>query len=376
LLHPSPTPTPPSPPDAPAASPTRLRTVAPRLIVSLLIAAGFVWLLQRGGLPILPPADALARLAWWAAPVYVGLNLIAVSFRTHRWLHLLRPIEPQLSRKYVFGTSLASFAAVVFAPLRMGEVARPLLISRSGRIGFMQASGTVAAERVVDGLLLMSILAAGLGFATPRSPLPTHIGDLQVPVALVPTIASSALLMFSVAFTIMIVFYSFRQRVSRLVRSVLSVVSTRLADWVISQLERVSDGLRFLPSRRHGGSFLRETLLYWSATAIANWLLLIGAGIDAGFDQACVLMGVMGLGSLLPSGPGFFGTYQLGAYCGLALFFPNAEVVTAGAVFIFVSYTGQLAIATLAGLWGLRWMALPPLTASAGHAAQAAPATS
>lgn len=360
------------PPSSPSSSDTpldtalpsrwRARTLWPRLVVSLLLAVGFVWLLQRGGLPIVPPPAALARLAWWAAPLYVALVALSNVLRTHRWLHLLRPIEPRLSHRYVLGTSLAGFAAVVFAPLRMGEVARPLLIARSGRVGFVQATGTIAAERVMDGLLLMTILASGLALATPRSPLPTRIGELQVPVALVPAIASSALLTFAAAFAIMVIFYRFRERVSALVRKLLSVISPRLASWVIAQLERVTDGLRFLPSRRHGGAFLLETLGYWAATALSVWCLLLGAGMRVGLAEACVVMGVMGLGSLLPSGPGFFGTYQLGAYCGLALFFAEAEVVTTGAVFIFVSYTAQLSLAALGGLWGLRWMGRPPLT--------------
>jgi len=252
---------------------------------------------------------------------------------------------------------LVGFAAVVFAPLRMGEMARPWLISRRGDVRFMQATGSVAAERVVDGLLLMSLLAVGLGLAQQLSPLPERIGALQVPVALVPAIASSALLTFALAFTLMAAFYFFRDLVQRIVRRTLSLVSAKFADWTIAQLERVSDGLRFLPSRRHAGAFLRDSLLYWSATALAAWVLLRGAGLPADLAQAVVIMGVMGLGSLLPSGPGFFSTYQLGAYCGLAMFYPESQVVQAGAVFTFVSYTCQLLVTTLFGLIGLKLMA-------------------
>jgi uncharacterized protein (TIRG00374 family) len=334
-----------------------LRVFAGRLLVSLLIAAGFVWLLARGGLPMLPPSAALERLAWWAPLLYIALTCLATGLRTYRWLHLLRPIQPTLSTRYAWGCALVGFAAVVFAPLRMGEMARPWLISRRGDVRFMQATGSVAAERVVDGLVLMSILAIGLALAQQLSPLPDHIGALRVPVALVPAIANSALLTFALAFTLMVTFYLFRELVQRIVRRTLSLVSAKLADWTIAQLERVSDGLRFLPSRRHAGAFLRDTLLYWAATGLAYWLLLRGARLPAELAQAVVIMGVMGLGSLLPSGPGFFGTYQLGAYCGLAMFYPESQVVQAGAVFIFVSYTCQLLVITVCGLIGLKLMA-------------------
>ena len=329
-----------------------------RLTVSLLIAAGFVWLLQRGGLPMLPPQAAWAQLAWWAAPLYFVVCCVATGFRTYRWLHLLRAIRPELSTQFGWGASATGFAAVVLAPLRMGEMIRPWLVSRRGDVRFLQAVGSVGAERVVDGLSLMSILALGLSLATPLTPAPDRIGDLNVPVALVPAIASSALVMFAVAFAGMAAFYFFRDVLRRIVKRCLSIVSEKLANAVIALLERVSDGLAFLPSRRYGGAFFRDTALYWGFGWLSYFLLLRGSGLDADPAQAAVIMGVLGLGTLLPSGPGFFGTYQLGAYCGLAMFFPESLVVQAGAVFTFVSYTAQLAITFVFGLIGLRMMSL------------------
>jgi uncharacterized protein (TIRG00374 family) len=316
--------------------------------------------MQRGGLPMLPPRAAWDQLATWAIPAYFLVYCASTFFRTWRWLHVLRAIEPSLSARYAWGASLAGFAAVVFAPLRMGEMARPWLISRRGEVRFLQAVGSVGAERIVDGLLLMSVLAVGLGFSTRLSPAPDRIGDLQVPVALVPAIASSALTMFAVAFAGMAAFYFFRDTVRRITYRIVSIVSEKLANWVIAQLERVSDGLSFLPSRTHGGAFLRDSLLYWALAWLGYWILLRGCGVTAGPAQAAVIMGVLGLGTLLPSGPGFFGTYQLGAYCGLALFFPENVVLQAGAIFTFVSYSAALVTTILVGLLGMRLMSSAP----------------
>lgn len=351
--------------EAALAPPARTRGFATRLLLSLLIAAGFVWLLQRGGLPMLPPRAAWSELTWWAAPLYVVLCCISTSFRTYRWLHLLRPIQPELPTRFGWGASLAGFAAVVLAPLRMGEMVRPWLVSRRGDVRFLQAVGSVGAERVVDGLMLMSLLALGLWFATPLTPAPDQIGELQVPVALVPAIASSALAMFALAFTGMAAFYFFRDVLRRIVHRVFSIVSEKLATTVIALLERVSDGLSFLPSWRHGGAFLRDSMLYWGVSWLGYFVLLRGANIHADAAQTAVIMGVLGLGTLLPSGPGFFGTYQLGAYCGLAMFFPESLVVQAGAIFAFVSYSVQLAITMLCGLLGLWLMSsAPPRTST------------
>ena len=45
------------------------------------------------------------------------------------------------------------------------------------------AAGTVAAERVVDGLVITLMLTTALWFSTPLSPLPTHLGTLPLPMA-------------------------------------------------------------------------------------------------------------------------------------------------------------------------------------------------
>jgi uncharacterized protein (TIRG00374 family) len=336
--------------------PVRYRTILPRLAVSLLIAGGLFWALQKGGLPLFPPREAFEQLQLWSVAAYVPLCLIATLLRTYRWIHLLRPINPQLSGRRVLGVGSLGFAALLFAPLRMGEFVRPWLLSQDREVSFVHAGGTVVAERIVDGLVLTSILAVSLWIATPLSPLPDHLGTLHLPVALVPTIALSAFTVFLGAFSAMTLFYFWRTAAHKFVFAVLGVVSKPLAAWVTRQVEQLADSLQFLFSRRHGTAFLRDTLSYWALTSLSLWILLRGAGAPASLAQTCVTMGVLGLSTLLPSGPGFFGTYQLGAYCGLSMFFPEASVLTAGAVFTFVSYTVQLTVGVLSLLLGLYLM--------------------
>jgi uncharacterized protein (TIRG00374 family) len=329
-----------------------------------LIAAGFFWVLRRGGLPMLPARAAFNATAWWGVAGYVGLSCVAAFLRTYRWIYLLRPLRPRLSARRVLGIGFVGFSAVLFAPLRMGEVVRPWLLARDREISFMQATGTVAAERVVDGLVLTLILSASLWLATPLSPLPDHVGRLPLPVAAVPRAATGALLFFAAAFVAMAMFYFWRGLARRLVHAVLDPFSHSFAQWVAARMEKLADGLKFLPSRRHGGAFLRDTLIYWCTSALSIWVLLRACGTSASFAQACVTMGIMGIGSLIPSGPGFFGAYQLSAYCGLAMFFPEATVLGGGAAFTFLSYSAQLIITAASCFLGFWLMARVPAAAT------------
>ena len=51
-------------------------------------------------------------------------------------MHLLRPIAPSISERRVVGVGFLGFAAL-FAPMRMGEIARPLLIARDRQVGLV-----------------------------------------------------------------------------------------------------------------------------------------------------------------------------------------------------------------------------------------------
>jgi len=59
---------------------------------------------------------------------------------------------------------------------------------------------------------------------------------------------------------------------------------------------------------------------------------------------------------LVPSGPGLFGTFQIAAYCGLAMFFGEGEVLSAGAAFAFLSYSITLLSTALSCPLGLMLM--------------------
>jgi glycosyltransferase 2 family protein len=328
-----------------------LKRHLPKIIVSIVIGAGFVWVFKRGGLPLIPPASAFASMRWWTVPVYAALLGVTLFLRTYRWTYLLRPIA-DVKPRFVLGVGLVGFTAILLAPLRMGEVVRPYMIIQDRRITFTQAVGTVGAERVIDGFVLSLFLLAGLLGSTPRHPLPDKLGDLPVPVAAVPAAAYGALALFASAFTAMAVFYWRRELARKLAHGIVGIVSDKLAIFVTTQLERLTDGLRFLPSKDHGNPFFQHTFLYWAVSAASYWILLWGCGVPATWAESCVVLGVLGVGILIPAGPGFFGAFQLSVYCALAMFFPERMVLAEGSAFVFLLYTTQLVGTVLSALVG------------------------
>ena len=316
--------------------------------MSLLLGGGFVWALGRGGLPIVPDRAAFASVTWWAVPAYVLALIVVLLLRSYRWTHLLRPIADVPTRR-VMGVGFVGMAAILYAPLRMGELVRPWMLAERSPVTFAQAAGTVAAERIIDGMLLSLMLLAGLLLSTPISPLPPHV-------VLVRLSAWVALGVFTSAFVAMGMFYALRDFARRLTLAVIGVVSKKAAELVTTQVERLADGLRFLPSAGHMVPYLRDTLVYWATNAFAMWILLRGCGLQATIPEACVTMGVLGVGILLPAGPGFFGAFQASVYAALAMFFSHDVVTGPGSAYVFLLYVCQVLVCLVAMGIG-SWMA-------------------
>ena len=330
-----------------------LRKHRGKLAISLICGAGFVWVLNAGALPILPSQEAFAGVKWWAFAVYLGLWFVVHWIRAVRWQWLLSPIA-EVSRRRVVDVSFIGFLAIVMLPLRTGEVVRPVMIRRKGELSGWAATGTIAAERVIDGLVLTLMLWVALLVSEPLDPLPNKIGELPIPAAVVPTATYAALVLFGGAFVAMGLFFAKRQLARQLVAWAFAWISPRLANWLSERVEKVASGLAFLPRARESAWFVGATIAYWLLNAAAGWVLAWGAGLsEMTFWHSAVVTGVLALGILLPNAPGFFGAFQVSVYAALAIFFQPDVVTGAGSAYVFLLYVGQLLVTVLAAAWAL-----------------------
>lgn len=313
-----------------------------KLVVSIVLGAGIASVMARGGLPLVPPKSTFSALKVWTVPLYVLTLAVVHYLRAIRWRHLLRAVG-QVSPRSVIAVSWIAFGAIVLSPLRSGEVVRPYLITKRSSIKLWEATGTIGAERVIDGLLLSVFTFLGLQLSTSLSPLPDHVGKLPVPAAAVPGAVYTALTIFLVAFVVMGIFFFARDFARRVTFAVGRVISHKLADRLAGIVERIADGLRFLPSPSHFLPFMTETVAYWLINAAGVWFLGWGCGLTGmTMAQATVVMGCIGIGILVPSGPGYFGAFQLSAYMALAMFFHEDVLQGPGAAFVFLLYATQI----------------------------------
>jgi hypothetical protein len=332
---------------------------------SLALACVFVWLLRAGALPFLPTRADLARFEWSTLIGYVAVWSLVHVLRAWRWRFLLAPIAQVPMRKLLL-TSFIGFAAIVILPMRAGEIVRPALVREKGKLSGWSATGTVGAERIIDGLVLSLMLLFGLLFSTPLDPLPERIGNLPISPRVVPSASYVALGVFACAFVVMGVFYFARDWARSWVERIVGLVSPRLASWIAERIERVTQGLSFLPQLRYTVPFIASTVVYWLMNAAAALWLAWGCGMEQmTFAQACVLTGVLALGIMVPNAPGFFGAFQFSAYAALSLFFPEQQLFSDGSLLVFFLFVAQNGIMVIAALIAAAMLGMSMSTALA-----------
>ena len=271
---------------------------------------------------------AFQRLSWSSFWPYLAgyLGLLAVTHfcRAWRWNNLLAPIGVRLSPARLLAISSVGFMAILALPARLGEFVRPALIRQKGKVSAAAALGTVAVERIVDGLLVSIFVFAAL-FAR-RGP--------DAPGWMMPT-AWAALALFAAA-TVFLVFAL--RWPDRTVKTAVALTLVRrfapvLADKVEEKLHSMIRGFFVLKDAKNLLVFLLWSLAYWIANGFSLWVLARGFHLDLPVMAAFATMGLVAVGITLPNSPGLTGQYQYFTSLGLGLYLPAAVVDSDGMAF-------------------------------------------
>jgi uncharacterized membrane protein YbhN (UPF0104 family) len=147
------------------------RLASPRTALSMLIAFGLLaFLLNRLGAATLAETVAMIRganpLLYLAA---IGTYYLAFPIRAARWQILLansgEPPERIPSVRDLAEIIYLSWFANSILPAKLGDVYRGWLLRRTGGVTWSHAMGTIVAERVLDLIVLVTLMVT-TGFLT------------------------------------------------------------------------------------------------------------------------------------------------------------------------------------------------------------------
>lgn len=322
-------------------------------LVSLGAAALLLVLVARFGAIDLWP-DPLVLPAPW---LLVGACAMQIPYTLARALRLRYVLDPLVaaaandeSRRFdwrvLHGSGMLSYPIVIMLPFRLGELSRPLLLTRAGEpgVGFAESVSAIAVERVVDGLMVVGMLFFGLAFA--------QIGDDNGLESLAYVRGFGRLM--AITFVVgLLVLLGAAARPAVLEQVVRRTLPGRIGESLAAAAGQIACTIAVLFDWRRGAPFVAWSLIYWMLTVCQLWLVLLACGLGLGFAGAAAVVAIVGLAIQLPGGPAQAGSFQLGmaAALGLLVGVGHGPATSSFAALMYLLSLGGAWLLALPGAW-------------------------
>lgn len=282
-------------------------------------------------------SDALehARTAnYWLLLLAAACATGMFPLRARRWRTILDPVAPKLPFGPLWRSTAIGMMVNNVVPLRAGELARAFALTREvPSVSFSTALASLVVDRVFDAIVVLLLLAVSMvaaGFSGSTQLMGGYsLGHLALGFAAAPVVALVGL--YALVF--------FPDTLIRLFELVARRVSPSIEQRGSDMLRRFAEGLSVLRTPMHFIAVFWWTLLHWLLQPLAFWLGLVALGIHVPWSATLFLQGVVVVAVALPSAPGYFGLFELGATVALALYgVSQSDAATWALVFHVASF--------------------------------------
>jgi len=260
-------------------------------ILGFLISPLFLWLALRK-VKLAEVADALRGVE--AAPLALAFCVVGVGclLMSVRWQYLVSQAQP-VGWGDVFSAMMVGYFANNVLPARTGELLRVHVLGRRVSLSRAFTLATIVVERLSDVVsLLLVLLVVMVAF-----PLPSWARRIGLIVFI--------LLLGMVLILIEVV--EGRRSSKYLLRFSLM---QKIAAWVRRPLAAFREGLQTLMGVKRLSILLGLSLLIWSLSALTLSLTLASLRVSVPVYGLFFATAIINLGLVIPSSPGYIGTYQ------------------------------------------------------------------
>jgi uncharacterized protein (TIRG00374 family) len=231
-----------------------------------------------------------------ASPAWIAVMLVTttvdIGARGARWRALLAPIAP-LPYRRVLGYTYIGYLANNVLPARLGELYRSHALGEGEGVSRPTVLGTVVVERVVDTVMVVAI------------------ASFAVLVLSVRGVMSSAVLLGLAFVSLLIIALGLGIAAHRLPGAdrLAAIIARRPR--LLELARRLRDGLAVARRPRVVAIALTFSAIAWAASTGTFLAAGQAVGVELTVAQAALLTSGVALVSIVPSGPGYVGTFEL-----------------------------------------------------------------
>ncbi len=315
-----------------------------------LLAVLLLWLVFRDT----SWADLSSQVRRASVPGLVGagaLGVVHLLLRSFRWRTLLSAARGPISFRERFSAVSIGYMASLL-PGRVGEVLRPLLLSRRTDVAFGTALATVGVERIVLDLMAV-LLLGGLGLVLPSSWTGLGIGEESEALIALRSSGGVVLVALLLALGILVIVARRRTWVEGVVERVAGTSANRVMRAVGRAVSSLLPGLDAFKSPASLVSLLLQTALIWGVIAYSVQLGIESSGVDLPPAACLLILPLIAAAIALPT-PGGAGTYHGVMLWGLVGLFGADKTAAASAAVLthLVTWIPPLAIGGTFALTG------------------------
>ena len=256
---------------------------------------------------------------------FIILIIFLQWLRAYRWGIMLQSLR-KLNQWTLFSITSVGFMAIILIPFRVGEFARPYLISQKEKISMSSAVATIVLERVLDGLTLMGFLVIVMFF----TPLPGWVSKAGY----------LTLILFLLMLTILILLVLKKENTLKAIDFILKIFPERFSLKVKSLINSFVEGLGILPDVGKTLMVIFLSLLIWILMGFSFHILFFSFNFKLPLIAAYALLIIIALGVMIPAAPGFIGNFHF--FCILGLTFlgiSKPEAITFSIVLHFLNFS-------------------------------------
>ena len=243
-----------------------------------------------------------------------GSVCIAYAIRITRWWQMLRVARPALPATRCISPYMISIAFNNLLPFRLGDFYRVVGFSRRLQISTPVIFASVVVERLIDLAVLLVMLLVGLATWLGDSLPPAYVDLAYLTAALV--VAVLALLPLTIALG------------NRLLARI------RPEGRLVAMGRDIEAAARRYYTPRLAIRLLVLTVLGWSFEGLAYGIIIAGNGGDLGLGGTASVLSAATLSTLIPSSPGYVGTFHYAATLTMEAAGMGRDAATAAAILI------------------------------------------